>query len=131
MNLQPVIDSLQGLSELAQVQYGAEVGREDVVGSLPAVYVAPFKEFNVAEPSNLGGVVIQTVQQTFVVSIVCKHEDLTATREAILTALIGKPLYPSGNVDVVQFFEGEQVEASGSLVHWRDVFSTRIQRRFV
>lgn len=132
MNLQPVIDLLNAVPELAQVQYGDELlGREDFVGELPAVYVTPFKEINSAEPTDLGGNVIQTVQQSFVISLVCKYAQLEQAREAILAAIIGRALYATGNVEAIQFLEGEQVEATGSLVHWRDVFSARKQRRFV
>lgn len=130
MNLQPVIAALQALPELKQVQFGADLaGREDIVEQYPSVYVAPMKEIS-TEVVNATGCVLQSVDQQFITLTVCMYADLEAAREAMLGALIGLPLYPSGNISPIEFVEGEQVEGTGTLVWWRDIYVARKQRRF-
>lgn len=131
MNLSLVIAKLETVPQIKQVQYGnVLIGREDVVEQFPAVYVAPLREM--AMDSKTINCVMQTIEEQFEVVMVSDYSSFFEAREAMMAALIGMDLYNDiPSVQAVEMVEGGQVEATGSLVYWRDIFSARRERRFI
>jgi hypothetical protein len=128
MDLAPVIARLNAKTELKQVLFGSALQGEDtVVEQFPAVFVAPFKEMAVDEPVEITAY-LQMVDQMFEVMIVSSYQSFHAAREAVIDALLGKEIFP-GAVTLCRFVEGMQVEGTGTLVYWRDIFAVRKQRR--
>lgn len=131
MNLSGVIQILETLPEIKQVLFGAvQVGDDTMVEEYPTVYVAPFKEIALDEPIEISNH-LQIVDQLFEVMIVSTYQQLHEAREAIINSLIGKVLMPPEVIvtSTCRLIEGMQVEATGTLVYWRDIFGIRRQRR--
>ena len=131
MNLSGVIQILETLPEIKQVLFGAvQVGDDTMVEEYPTVYVAPFKEIALEEPIEISNH-LQIVDQLFEVMIVSTYQQLHEAREAIINSLIGKVLMPPDVIvtSTCRLVEGMQVEATGTLVYWRDIFGIRRQRR--
>lgn len=131
MNLSGVIQILETLPEVKQVLFGAvQVGDDTMVEEYPTVYVAPFKEIALDEPIEISNH-LQIVDQLFEVMIVSTYQQLHEAREAIINSLLGKVLMPPEVIvtSTCRLIEGMQVEATGTLVYWRDIFGIRRQRR--
>lgn len=131
MNLTRVIAKLETVPELKQVQFGsALIGREDVVEAFPSVFVAPLQE--IAADTKSFTCVLQTVEEQFEVIMVSDYASFYTAREAMIAALVGLDLYETEpSVQLVELVQGNQVEATGSLLYWRDIFSARRERRFI
>jgi hypothetical protein len=127
VNLSTVIEIVEALSEVKQVMFGsALLGEDTVVEEFPAVYIAPLREVG-AEPIEISNY-LQEVDQMFEVVMVCSYAQFSAAREALVMSLIGKELIP-GSLSACRFVEGMQVEGTGTLMYWRDIFAIRKQRR--
>lgn len=129
MNLAEVITALQAKSPtIKRVMYGSlAFAQEQLEEKVPAVYVAPFMETGLA-PTN-SSVHIQSIEEQFSVLLVCSYADYNTAREAVMSALLGKEL--TGATHLTEFVSGETVEATGTLIYWRDVFQTRRERRVI
>jgi len=106
---------------------GLAYAQEQLSEKVPAVYVAPFQETGL-QPT-ISNVHIQSVEEQFSVLLVCSYADFNAAREAVMDALLGKSL--TGSTHLTDFVSGEMVEATGTLLYWRDVFQSRRERRVI
>ncbi len=128
MNLAQVISALQAQTAIKRVMYGSlTFAQEQLADKLPAVYVAPFQETGL--PPESSNVHIQAIDEQFSVLLVCDYAGFNTAREAVMTALLGKEL--TGSTQLTEFVSGDQVDATGTLVYWRDVFQTRRERRVI
>lgn len=129
MNLGEVITALEAKSPtLKRVMYGGlDYAQEQLSEKVPAVYVSPFEEMGM--PPTISNVHIQSIEEQFSVLLVCSYTGFDVAREAVIDALLGKAL--TGSTHLTEFVKGEMVEATGTLVYWRDVFQSRRERRVI
>lgn len=129
MNLSQVIDALEAKSPtIKRVLYGGlAYAQENLSQKVPVVYVAPFQE--AGAPPAMANIHIQSVEEQFSVLLVCSYADFDTAREAVMDALLGKNL--TGSTHLTEFVAGEVVEATGTLLYWRDVFQSRRERRVI
>lgn len=129
MNLSEVITALQAKSPtLKRVMYGGlNFAQEQLSEKVPAVYVSPYQETGM--PPSMSNVHIQSIDEQFSVLLVCSYADYNTAREAVMSALLGKSL--TGSTHLTEFVAGETVEATGTLIYWRDVFQSRRERRVI
>lgn len=129
MNLSQVITALEAKTPtLKRVMYGGlSFAQEHLSEKVPAVYVAPFQETGM-QPA-MTNVHIQSIEEQFSVLLVCSYADFDTAREAVMDALLGKSL--TGSTHLTEFVAGEMVEATGTLLYWRDVFQSRRERRVI
>lgn len=131
MNLSVVVSALEGQPGLKQVLFGSGLqGDDTTVEQYPAVFVAPFKEIAPDESIEISNH-LQITDVMFEVMLVCGYQQFNQAREAVLSALLGQTLMPPEVVvtSTCRLIEGTQVEATGTLVYWRDIFAIRRQRR--